>query len=172
MQNSKRYLIIFIISSLIVLLEGFAYLSVNKKTCNQVLHLSNIDNEEIFGNMQSTLDPIVCGKFKILTCSATSCAAKRKALDLNEFATFSALYERIQNRAPTVQIEESSCLGSCKKAPCVAIEHDEYDGTVALEGMDDFEFSARVFHRVIDNNDADRVWSIVENAISLMDEED
>ena len=67
-------------------------------------------------------------------------------------------------------MEETSCLGSCKKAPCGAIEHEEYEGTVALEGMDSSEFSDRVFHRVIDENDADRVWACVENAVQVMSE--
>jgi (2Fe-2S) ferredoxin len=116
-------------------------------------------------------DPDVAKQFKVLTCSATSCAAKRKALSLDDYATFSAFWERIQDRIPEVQVEETSCLGACKKAPCVAIEHEEFEGTVAMEGMDTFEFADRVFHRVLDEQDADRVWGIVENAIRTMAEQ-
>jgi len=112
-----------------------------------------------------------CAKqFKVLTCSATSCSQKRKVLGLDEYATFSAFFERIENRIPEIAVEETSCLGSCKKAPCIAIEHEEYEGTVALEGMDSFEFSDRVFHRVIEASDADRVWDCVENAVRIMSE--
>jgi (2Fe-2S) ferredoxin len=109
-------------------------------------------------------------RFKILTCSATSCAQKRKILGLDEFATFSAFFARVEERIPEMQVEETSCLGSCKKAPCVAIEHEEYEGTVALEGMDAFEFSDRVFHKVIDESDAERVWACIENAVQVMSE--
>jgi len=109
-------------------------------------------------------------QFKVLTCSATSCSQKRKVLGLDDYATFSAFFERIENRIPEIAVEETSCLGSCKKAPCVAIEHEEYEGTVALEGMNSFEFSDRVFHRVIDEADVDRVWDCVENAVRIMSE--
>lgn len=114
---------------------------------------------------QEDFDPDVSKRFKIVTCSATSCAAKRELLSLDQYATFSAFWERIQDRGVEVSVEETSCLGSCEKAPCVAVEHDDFEGTVALEGMDSSEFSDRVFHRVIDDGDADRVWRIVENAI-------
>ena len=111
--------------------------------------------------------PACAVKFKVLACCATSCAQKRKFLGLDEIATFSALFERVEERIPEIQVEETSCLGSCKQAPCVAIEHTEYDGTVALEGMDAFEFSDRVFHRVIDAGDADRVMACIENAVRV-----
>lgn len=119
------------------------------------------------------LEPSVCEQFKILTCSSTSCAKKRKVLGMDEFATFGAFYGRIKDgRAPGVQIEESPCLGSCKKAPCVAIQHDEFIGNVGLEGMTATELAERVFHSVITENDADRVWSCVEDAIQQMTGED
>jgi hypothetical protein len=54
----------------------------------------------------------------------------------------------------------------------VAIEHEDYYGTVALEGMTEAEFSDRVFHSVITEEDATRVWSCVENAIKVMAEEE
>jgi hypothetical protein len=120
------------------------------------------------------IDPRVSGKFKIVTCSATSCAQKRIALGMDQYATFSAFYTRIKDaNFPNVQLDESSCLGGCKLAPCVAVEHDDFVGTVALEGMTGNEFSARIFHRIITDDDADRVWSCIENAIRIMaDEQD
>jgi len=115
-------------------------------------------------------DPDCAQKFKVVTCSATSCAKKRQVLGLDEYATFASFWERVQDGIPEMQVEETSCLGSCKKAPCVAIEHAEYEGTVALEGMDAFEFSDRVFHRVIDQGDVERVWDCVQNAVQVMSE--
>jgi hypothetical protein len=118
------------------------------------------------------LDPDVASKFKILTCSSTSCAAKREAMNLDEYDTYAAFWVRIQERAPDVQIAESPCLGCCKMAPCVAVEHEDYEGTVGLEGMRPAEFSDRVFHGVIDEDDAERVWSCVENAVRVMEREE
>ena len=96
-------------------------------------------------NAKSRLDPAVAEKFKILTCSSTSCAQKRKVCGLDEFATFGAFYSRIKHgNAPDVQLEESPCLGSCKMSPCVAIQHEDFIGNVALEGMTGNEFIERV----------------------------
>lgn len=114
----------------------------------------------------------VAGKFKILTCSSTSCAAKRKALNMDQYATFAAFYSRIQDRSPLVKIEESPCLGACREAPCVGIEHDDFEGPVSLEGMTPNEFAQRVFHRISFEDDVDRVWSSVENAIHAMAEQE
>lgn len=87
----------------------------------------------------------IAKQFKILTCSATSCAQKRKILGLDPLATYGAFYGRIKDGAyPEIELEEVSCLGACKKSPCVAVEHEDYEGTVALEGMTDDEFTQRV----------------------------
>lgn len=115
------------------------------------------------------LDPSECGKFKIVTCSSTSCTKKRKSMGINEFATLGSLWERKEGaNAANVQVEESSCLGSCKLAPCVAVEHEDFVGSVGIEGMTTAEFNARVFHRIITEDDIDRVWQSVENAIRIM----
>jgi hypothetical protein len=97
-------------------------------------------------NAKSRLDPAaVAEKFKILTCSSTSCAQKRKVCGLDEFATFGAFYSRIKNgNSPHVQLEESPCLGSCKMSPCVAIQHEDFIGNVALEGMTGNESTERM----------------------------
>lgn len=112
----------------------------------------------------------VARQFKIVTCSASSCTAMRKKLSLDEYATFSLLYERlVQNELlPIIPIEETSCLGSCAMAPCVAIEHEDYDGTVALYGMSPSEFQLRTFHNVIHDNDAQRIWDILIASIRTM----
>ena len=92
---------------------------------------------------------------------------------MDPYSTFSAFYTRIKDSDfPNVQIEETSCLGRCKFAPCVAVEHDDFVGTVALEGMTCSEFNTRVFDAIITDDDANRVWSCVDNAIRTMAEED
>ena len=121
---------------------------------------------------QVQVDPKVSSKFKIVTCSSTSCAKKRRDCGLDEFATYGDFYSLIQQHAPDIQLEESPCLGSCSMAPCVGIEHDDFDGPVALEGMSENEFTNRVFHNVITDDDVDRVWECVENAIQQMSEEE
>ena len=93
----------------------------------------------------TTLDPAISRKFKILTCSSTSCAKKRQICGMDDYATYGAFFTRIkEGNAPDVQLEEAPCLGSCKKSPCVAIQHEDYDGNVALEGMNGNEFTERV----------------------------
>jgi hypothetical protein len=116
----------------------------------------------------------VARQFKIVTCSASSCTAMRKKLLLDEYATFSLLYERlVQNELLQIMpIEETSCLGSCAMAPCVAIEHEDYDGTVALYGMSPSEFQLRTFHNVIHDDDAQRIWDILIASIRTMAQED
>jgi (2Fe-2S) ferredoxin len=111
-------------------------------------------------------------KFKILTCCSTSCAAKRKALNMDPYATFAAFYSRTQDRYPAVRIEESPCLGACQQAPCVGIEHDDFVGPVSLEGMTPSEFSQRVFQRILYEDDVGRVWRAVENAIQITADEE
>jgi NADH:ubiquinone oxidoreductase subunit E len=80
-------------------------------------------------------------KFKILTCTSTACCQKRSALGMESLATFVALFARA--RSTQIQVEEGPCLGSCKLAPCVGVEHEDYVGCVALEGMTNQEFTAK-----------------------------
>jgi len=115
-----------------------------------------------------TAESRIAGQFKVLTCASTSCAKKRKELGQDEYATFSELYVRAKNTLPTMTVEESTCLGCCKAAPCVGIEHEDYDGTVALDGMTDSEFSDRVFQKVCFVEDFDRVWQSIENAVQVL----
>jgi hypothetical protein len=121
---------------------------------------------------RTSVDLGAASQFKVLTCSSTACSKQRMLYGVSEPATFSSLYIRIMGSAPTVRIEECPCLGHCKKGPCVAIEHDDYDGPVSLEGMDNGEFVDRVFHRVLTDDDADRVWSVVYDAIQAMADEE
>eukprot|EP00977_Amphora_coffeiformis_P013030 scaffold3337_cov169-Amphora_coffeaeformis.AAC.40 len=123
----------------------------------------------------STTEPAesrVASQLKVLTCASTSCAKKRKDLGQDEYATFSELYVRAKETFPTMTVEESTCLGCCKAAPCVGIEHEEYEGTVALEGMTDNEFSDRVFQNICFVEDVDRVWQSIENAVQVLASEE
>ena len=128
-------------------------------------------NEDASVVTENELYQDVAGQFKILTCSATSCAKKRKDLGMDEFSTFSAFYMRAKENAPSMTVEETSCLGCCKAAPCVAIEHEDYEGPVAVEGMSPVEFSDRVFQNICTEEDADRVWNSVDNAIRILSSE-
>lgn len=97
-------------------------------------------------DVEAIIDPAVAEKFRILTCSSTSCARKRQACGLDEFATFGAFYRRIKDgNVPSVQLEESPCLGNCKMSPCVAIQHEDFEGNVALDGMTGNEFTERLY---------------------------
>jgi Thioredoxin-like [2Fe-2S] ferredoxin len=117
------------------------------------------------GPYDPMLEDSVAGKFTIRTCASTSCSARRRQLRLDEFATYTAFYVLSQERAPSVSVAESSCLGSCRLGPCVAIEHDDYDGPVSVEGMAPDEFAKRVFVRVDAVDRIEHVWSCVQNAI-------
>ncbi|VEU42086.1 unnamed protein product [Pseudo-nitzschia multistriata] len=105
-------------------------------------------------------------KFKIVACTSTACSKKRQSLGLDPLSTFGALYSRAA--ATGVRVEEGPCIGSCKRAPCAAVEHDEYFGSVALEGMTSEEFESDAFLNIVTEEDADRVWSCVENAVKIM----
>lgn len=116
----------------------------------------------------STLDPAICSQFTIQTCSATSCARRRKSFGLGSFATFEALWAAKEEAgASPVTVEECSCLGNCKRGPNVAIQHEDFLGRVGLEGMTDVEFQSNTFQRVVTQDDVDRVWGSVENAIRI-----
>jgi predicted metal-binding protein len=135
---------------------------------------NNDQLEDLSSSPLLTADEILAARqFKIVTCNASSCATKRKKLRLDEYATYTLLYERLyQNQLlDVISIEETSCLGSCSMAPCVAIEHEEYDGTVALMGMDPSEFQLRAFHQVVDHQDAQRIWDILLQSIKIMAQE-
>mmetsp|Transcript_31803 Transcript_31803/g.93393 ORF Transcript_31803/g.93393 Transcript_31803/m.93393 type:complete len:174 (+) Transcript_31803:119-640(+) len=92
----------------------------------------------------------VCSQFKILTCTSKACSQKRQVLQMDQYATFAALYSRKEEAGDPyslVDVVEVPCLGRCKLAPCVAVEHEDYVGTIGLIGMTDAELVDRVFHR-------------------------
>jgi hypothetical protein len=82
-------------------------------------------------------------KFKIVTCMSTACSRKRESLGMDNLCTFGAMYSRASSSR--VEVEEGPCIGSCKKAPCVSIEHEDFFGNVALEGMTADEFASDAY---------------------------
>ncbi|CAJ1950616.1 unnamed protein product [Cylindrotheca closterium] len=116
-------------------------------------------------------------KFQITTCLSPSCNRKRQEAGLDPLSTFAAMYERSKRAAGAdsdlfVTVEEGPCMGACQYGPCIAIQHDDFEGSVSLEGMTDTEFSDRVFQEIVTEEDADRVWRSVESAVQLMAEDE
>jgi hypothetical protein len=97
---------------------------------------SNIDNDNDIISEQEK-------QFKIITCMSTSCSRKRNELGMDSLSTFGAMYSRASSSK--VQVDEGACVGSCKNGPCIAIEHEDFVGSVSLEGMTDEEFSKKTY---------------------------
>jgi NADH:ubiquinone oxidoreductase subunit E len=122
-----------------------AFVPATPSTARQPVFLSQSEDYNVAKQEIGTLDPSVAEKFKVVTCMSTSCSQKRKTLGQDSLATFGALYSRAKfGNAPDVRVEEGPCLGKCNEAPCVAIEHDDFIGSVSLEGMKDGEYADRV----------------------------
>jgi (2Fe-2S) ferredoxin len=76
----------------------------------------------------------------------SACAERSAFFGIEQYALYSGMYVRKEdNGAPLVQVEEGPCMGRCRLGPCITVEHEDYEGRVALEGMEDDEFAARVF---------------------------
>merc|ERR1719148_339497 len=88
--------------------------------CEALMNTSSFlmpQTRRILTCLNSELDPDECAKFKIIVCSATACIEKRRALGMDYFATYGALYERKEG----------------DNAPNVLVEHEDYDGSDGLE---------------------------------------
>mmetsp|Transcript_22893 Transcript_22893/g.39169 ORF Transcript_22893/g.39169 Transcript_22893/m.39169 type:complete len:184 (-) Transcript_22893:370-921(-) len=132
-------------------------------------------DETLSSPTKPSLDPDVAAQFTIKVCTSTSCTRKLKEQGLDQYHALGEVYAMAQsaNMEKCVIIEDGACQGgkNCKMGPCVAIQHEDFVGNVALEGMNSNEFNERVFHNVLTEHDAQRVWSCMENAITLMSEE-
>ena len=134
-----------VIASLFLLPDSAAFMGQTARVNHRIYSVMRSSETNAEHETSPMIDSEISSKFKILTCSSTSCAKKREICGLDRYATYGAMYNRIKGGAfPDVQLEEAPCLGSCKQAPCVAIEHEDFIGTVALEGMSGNEFSDRV----------------------------
>jgi len=152
----------------------------SSNSSNDTKNDNSNDNEKDYSDYEQ--------QFTIITCMSPSCGRKRNEFGLDPFATFGAMYARANNSgtdttdandndndtasSTKVNVKEGPCLGACQYGPCIGIEHDEYNGCVALEGMTEEEFSNTVFLNIVTEEDADRVWSCVTNAVQLMAEAD
>ena len=129
--------------------------AVRPTSISQAEHVNNANTESLEKAEERSLlsngnAADICAQFKILTCTSKACSQKRQVLQMDQYATFSALYSRKEEAGgpyAMVDVEESPCLGRCKLAPCVAVEHEDYVGTVGLVGMTDAELNDRIFHR-------------------------
>jgi hypothetical protein len=97
---------------------------------------------------RSSLDSDIAAQFTIQVCTSTSCTRKLTDVGLDQYHVLGELYAQAQavNLEQVMIIEDGGCQGgkNCKMGPCVAILHDEFDGNVALEGMNSNEFTERV----------------------------
>ena len=132
-------------------------------------------DQEVTLSSNKQLDKRTAQQFTIKVCTSTSCSKKLQELGLDRYQVLGDLYEkaRIDNVEEDLIIEDGGCRGgkNCKLGPCVAIFHEDFDGSVALEGMGQAEFNERVFHGVSRQDDVDRVWGCVANAIDIMADE-
>ena len=72
--------------------------------------LSSTTNDLQQQQQQQQQQDEIAKQFKILTCSATSCAKQRTILGMDPFATYGAFYNRIQEgQYPHIALEEVSC---------------------------------------------------------------
>ncbi|GMI17049.1 hypothetical protein TrLO_g9624 [Triparma laevis f. longispina] len=111
-----------------------------------------------------------CSKITLQVCSSTKCSRRRKQLQIDEYSLLSGLMDRVGSNP--INVEDSGCLGWCKRAPCVKVEHSDYDGSIGLEGMDDMELAQRCFFNILTEDDADRIWSSVAHGVRQLELED
>lgn len=121
------------------------------------------------------LNSDIASQFTIQVCTSASCTKKLNEAGLDQYNVLGEIYALAQaaNVEKCMMIEDGGCQGgkNCKMGPCVAILHEDFDGNVALDGMNSKEFQERVFHNILTDDDIGRVWGCVENAIILMEEE-
>jgi hypothetical protein len=107
-------------------------------------------NEDEKSSCTLILDANIAKQFKVKTCSSTACEKRTLAFGLDEYSLFSGIYERKEGMEATkdVEVEEArSCMGRCKFGPCIAVEHEDYEGTVGLEGMTTEEMNYKEFFK-------------------------
>lgn len=129
-------------------------------------------DQDILVSSNKQLDKMTAQQFSIQVCTSTNCCRKMNQLGLDQYHMLGELYEkaRLANIEKDMIVEDGGCRGgkNCKLGPCVAVMHEDFDGSVALEGMGQSEFNERVFHGVATQDDVERVWSCITNAIELM----
>ena len=128
------------------------------------------------GEETQALDIDVASQFSVKVCVSSSCTTRLAAQGVDQYAILGEVYERAKQSKVDgcMVIEDGTCNGgkNCKLGPCVSVYHDDFDGSVALEGMKNAEFEQRVFHSINSSSDVDRVWDCVTNAVTLMSDEE
>ena len=94
------------------------------------------------------LDHEIAQQFTIQVCTSTSCTKKLKQVGLDQYHVLGEIYAYAQsaNLETCMVIEDGGCNGgkNCQMGPCVSIQHEDFVGNVALEGMNSNEFRERV----------------------------
>ena len=136
-----------------------------------LLQASGGDEEET-----PALDVDVASQFSVKVCLSSSCTKRLAAQGIDQYAILGEVYERAKQSKVDgcMVVEDGTCNGgkNCKLGPCVSVYHDDFDGPVALDGMNNAEFEQRVFHSINSSSDVDRVWDCVTKAVSLMSDEE
>lgn len=145
------------------------------RTSNAASLLRAADEASERQSTKPSLDPEIAAQFTIQVCTSSSCTRKLQDVGLDQYDVLGEIYAQAQsaNVEKIMIIEDGGCQGgrNCKMGPCVAVMHEDFEGNVALEGMRSTEFRESVFHNVLTGEDAARVWSCMENAVSLMTDE-
>ena len=133
------------------------------------------DQDTVVSSSNKQLDKNTAQQFSIQVCTSTNCCRKMNQLGLDQYHILGEIYEkaRLANIEKDMIVEDGGCRGgkNCRLGPCVAVMHEDFVGSVALEGMVQSEFNERVFHGVATQDDVERVWSCITNAIELMTDE-
>jgi len=109
---------------------------------------SSARQEPTIESHDAPLDPITASDFTIQVCTSTNCSKRLQTLGLDQYHVLGEIYARAQERnvEKCMIIEDGACQGgrNCRLGPCVGILHSDFDGNVALEGMNSSEFRERV----------------------------
>ena len=122
------------------------YLPTTTKECRlQAIDDSTTIQEE---EQSKELDREIAQQFTIQVCTSTSCTKKLKQVGLDQYHVLGEIYAHAQtaNLETCMVIEDGGCNGgkNCQMGPCVSIQHEDFVGNVALEGMNSNEFRERV----------------------------
>ena len=151
--------------------QAVALLSTPNCQHSQLASASNSKQDAALSS-DKVLDKITARQFTIQVCTSSNCCKKMNELGLDKYHNLAELYEmaRIESIETDLIVEDGGCRGgvNCKLGPCVAVLHEDFVGSVALDGMDQKEFNERVFHGISTPDDVERVWSCISNAINLM----
>ena len=155
----------------IIHVSSFVTTSVTPKTFTLMHPLLSVSDEE--SSELSTYDDAFveqATKFTLKVCTSSKCSRALGRLGYDEYAVLSSLSDYASSSG--VNVDDSGCLGWCKRGPSVAVEHEDYEGRVGLEGMRDTERAQKCFFGVGEEGEGGRGWGVVEEGIRMMVEEE